>query len=361
VETASVGLDRDHLLIVDVDVMARGYHGSRLAELAHAIRDRAAGVPGVIDVTYSENGIFSGTDWSTTITVPGFTPRTEADAITRTDNAGPHYVRAIGGVLLAGRDLQPADGDHPARVAVVNRSFAAFYFAGATAVGQYFRINDSLPISIVGVMADTRDHELAGGPVRRVYFPYVPTDSQVSNPTELRFAIRTADDPARHVEAVRKAVTGVDPWLPIDGIDPLPRLMRQSIRQERLVTQLASAFSLLALLLASAGLYAVMAYAVRQRSKELGLRAALGASRTSQLRLVLSNALSLVGVGLIVGLPLAIAAARLLRALLHGVPTVDPASIVIALLLLATSGIVAALLPAFVATRISPLVALRSE
>jgi ABC-type antimicrobial peptide transport system permease subunit len=163
------------------------------------------------------------------------------------------------------------------------------------------------------------------------------------------------------VEQVRKIVVEIDPLLPIDGIDPLPVLMRQSIREERLVAHLASAFGLLALLLASLGLYGIMTYAVRRRTAEIGLRSALGAQRNDVLRLVLSDALGLVLGGMVVGVPLALASARLLRAQLHGVGAVDPVSIGLALLVLVVSALVAALLPALSASRVSPLVALRAD
>jgi predicted permease len=361
VQSVGVGLDRDHLLILDVDINAHGYVGEPLTILAHTIRERLAATPGVTAVAFSENGIFSGTDWHTEIAIPGFAPRARDDSVIATDNVGPGYVRGIGGRLLAGRDIAPTDEGHPVRVAVVNQSFANFYFRGENAVGKSFLIEDSIAIAIVGVMADTRDHDLEKRPDRRAYFPYVPTDTVVSNPTSLRFAVRTSGDPRGMVEQVRKIVVEIDPLLPIDGIDPLPALMRQSIREERLVAYLATAFGLLALLLASLGLYGIMTYAVKRRTAEIGLRSALGAQRNDVLRLVLSDALGVVLGGMVVGVPLALASARLLGAQLHGVGSVDPISIGLALLVLVVSALAAALLPALSASRVSPLVALRAD
>jgi predicted permease len=360
VQSVDVGLDRDHLLIADVDITPGGYRRDRLANLAHTMRDRLAAVPGVNAVTYSENGIFSGTEWHTEIQVPGFVMRAPGDSTIAIDNVGPGYVRAIGGRLLAGRDIVPDDEGRAARVALVNQAFAKFYFPGVSAVGKVFNLQ-KIAVEIVGVLADTRDHALDGNPDRRVYYVYTPADTAGSNPGALRFAIRTNGDPAALVPQVRKTIVAAEPMLPIDGIDPLPVLMRQSIREERLVASLASAFGGLALLLASIGLYGVMAYAITRRTGELGLRAALGAQRGDVMRMVLTDALRLVAAGMIIGVPLALASARLLQAQLHGVAAVDPVSIAVALLVLSASAVVAALVPALRASRVSPLVALQAD
>jgi putative ABC transport system permease protein len=361
VQSVDVGLDRDHLLIADVDITAGGYRRDRLANLAHTMRDRLATVPGVKAVTYSENGIFSGTEWHTEIQVPGFVMRTPGDSTVSTDNVGPGYVRTIGGHLLAGRDVDANDEGRPGHVALVNEAFARFYFPGESAVGKFFHLKDSIAIEIVGVLADTRDHALDGSPDRRFYYPYTPADTAGSNPGALRFEIRTDGDPGALVAQVRKTIVAMEPTLPIDGIDPLPVLMRQSIREERLVASLASAFGGLALLLASIGLYGVMAYAITRRTGELGLRAALGAQRGDVMRMVLSEALRLVAAGMIIGVPLALASARLLRTQLHGVAPVDPVSIAVALLVLSASAVVAAVVPAWRASKVSPLGALQAD
>jgi predicted permease len=361
VQSTDVGLDRDHLVMLDVDITARGYRRERLATLAHTMRERLVALPGVNAVTYSENGIFAGTDWHTSLQLPGFPMRAAGDSEIATDNVGPEYARGIGGHLVAGRDMAASDEDQASRVALVNQSFAKFYFPGQSAIGKQFHIEDTMAIQIVGVIADTHDHDLEHAPNRRAYFAYSPLDSLGSNPQALRFAIRTSGDPAAIVEQVRKAVVSVDPLLPIDGINPLPVLMRQSIREERLVAHLASGFGALALLLASIGLYGVMSYAISRRTGEIGLRSALGAQRVDVLRLVLTDAMRLVAAGMLVGVPLAVASMRLLRAQLHGVAVADPISIVVALAVLAASAVTAALLPAWRASRVSPLVALQAD
>jgi ABC-type antimicrobial peptide transport system permease subunit len=163
------------------------------------------------------------------------------------------------------------------------------------------------------------------------------------------------------VQRVRAEIVAVDPSLPIDGANPLPALMQSSIRAQRLVAQLATAFGTLALVLAAIGLYGVMTYAITRRTGEIGLRVALGAQRNDVLGMVLVDALRLVGIGGLVGVPLAIWSTRLLRTQLHGVETVDPVSIVIAIGVLTSTAVFAALVPALKASRVSPIVALRAE
>jgi predicted permease len=356
-QSIDAGLDRDHLLVLDVDAHAARYDPQRLTAIAQEIRDRVGAIAGAQAVAYSENGIFSGSDQFSDVTMPGRVLAGD-DAEVGTDNVSAGYVAVIGGRLLAGRDIEPADQEHLPRVAVVNSSFASFYFPGESAVGRPFRIGDTL-ITIVGVVADIRPYSLTATG-RRVYFPYVPTDTTFTNPTQLRFQIRTSD-PFALIGPVRAAVAAVDKQLPIASIEPLSTLMRQSIRYERLTAQLASAFSILAMLLASVGLYAVMTYAVRRRTGEIGLRTALGARREDVLRLVLSGALRLVVAGLLVGVAMALAMGRVLRTQLHDVAAVDAPSVLLALAVLGVSAAVAAFLPALSATRVSPLAALRSE
>jgi predicted permease len=363
-QDTDVGFDRDHLVIVDVDILTHGYVGTPLAELVHTLRDKLAAIPGVAGVSYSENGIFSGTDSHTTIEVPGFTPGSADDTTIAYDNIGPNYTTAIGGRVVAGRDLLASDENKPARTAIVNQSLAGFYFPRDNAIGKFIHFNDSIAVQIVGVIADVRDHGLTGKLDRRMYFPYVHTDTnsnQLGAVGSLRLEVRTVGTPSGVVEQIRRTIVSVDPSLPIDGIDPLPTLISDYIREEILLARLATAFGVLALALAAIGLYGVMSYSVARRTGEIGLRAALGAQRRDVMRLVLTDAMALVAAGLVVGLPLAMSLTRLLRAQLHGVGTADPASIALSVSVLVASAVAAVLVPAYRAARVAPIVALRES
>ena len=348
------GLDRDHLLIVDVHTESRGYTADRLAALVTELASRFANVAGVEGVSFSENGIFIGTESVSPVNVAGFIPHTVDDSSSRYDKVGPHYAAAIGARILQGRDMEPTD---VGPVALVNESFARFYFRDGLAVGKYFR-SDSVPIRIVGVINDVRDHTLREAPERRYYLPYLHAKEE---PSSARFEIRTRGEPARIGPEVRRIVTSVDARLPIYGIDPLSVLMLDSVREERLLARLASGFGLGALLLAAIGLYGVMTYAVTRRTGEIGLRMALGAQRRGVLALVVSDAIRVVLIGFVVGLPVALGSLRFLGAQLHGVAATDPVSIATALSVLLVSAVFAVMLPAVRASRVSPVVALREE
>ncbi|HKG95638.1 MAG TPA: ABC transporter permease [Gemmatimonadaceae bacterium] len=359
VQDADVGLDRDHLLIVGVDAPASGYRGERLTTLTQQLSERLARIPGVVAVSFSENGIFSGTESNTTLQVSGFTPRAAEDTIAYYDQVGPGYAHAIGGRLVQGRDFTTQDRAGTEWVALVNETMARFYFPDGSALGRTVTIDDSVTSQIVGVLADTKDHDLTVPPVRRMYLAYQQRPQ--GDPGTLNFEVRTAGDPAALVSSVRREIRAQDPALAIYDINPLSLLMRQSIREERLLARLATGFGALALLLAAVGLYGVMTYAITRRTNEIGLRVALGAQRRNVIAMILGDAFELVALGALVGVPLALAAARLLRNQLHGVGTTDPIAIAVALLVLGASAAAAAWLPAMRAARMDPLLALRSE
>jgi predicted lysophospholipase L1 biosynthesis ABC-type transport system permease subunit len=242
-------------------------------------------------------------------------------------------------------------------VALVNESFARRYFPDGNAVGKWFK-SDTTAMQIVGVIGDVVDHDLREPPPRRYYLPYLHAQG---DPEMARFEIRTRGSPAQTGPEVRRAVQSVDAQLPIDGIDPLTQLTRQSVRVERLLARIATGFGVGALLLAAIGLYGVMTYAVTRRTGEIGLRVALGAQRQEVVSLVVGDALRVVLLGFAVGLPVSLGVLRLLGAQLHGVGFADPFSIAVALTILLLSALVAVTVPALRASRVSPIVALREE
>jgi putative ABC transport system permease protein len=359
VQNADPGLDRDHLLIVDVDAVGRGYSGERRVALARELTGRFARIPGVAAVSYSENGIFSGTESSSRLHVPGFTPRAADDTTANYDQVGPGYVRAIGARLLRGRDIGDGDDARAAPVALINETMARFYFPGASPVGRTLVFKDTVSVQIIGVVGDVKDHDLRDPPGRRFYVSY--QQRAQGEPDAIRFVVRATGDPAPLAPLVRREITAADASLPILHVDPLRILMRDSVREERLLARLAVGFGVLALLIAAIGLYGVMMYAVRRRTSEIGLRVALGALPADVVRMVLSDALRVVLVGIVVGVPLMFVSTRLLRSQLHGVGHTDPTAFVVAVGLLVGTAFVAALLPALRAARVAPLVALREE
>jgi predicted permease len=351
------GLARDRLLIVTVDAAPTGLDSVRLAQLARTGLERLRALPGVAAASFSENGIFTGTESATGVEVEGFTARTAEDSTVAFDRVGPNYVEAIGARLVAGRDFTERDDARAPRVALVNTTMAAHYFPNGYALGHRLTA-DSATYEIVGVVADTKDHQVRQEPAPRMYLPAFQAGPM---PVQFTYELRAAGDPVALVAAARRELAAVSGSMLVLGNDPLAELMRQSISQDLLVARMASVFGLLALGLAALGLYGVMTYTTLRRIGEFGVRMALGAEARQVRGLVLGEAMRLVVGGAVVGVPLALVGTRLLRSQLFGIGTVDPPSIAFALGVLGISAAVAGWLPAARAGRVGAAEALRAE
>ena len=372
-ESASPGFDRERLLVVDVDDQAVGYSGARHLSFVRELRARIAALPGVTGVSFSMNGLFSGSDWSTNVTVPGFVASTRQDSSARYDYVGPDYVRVIGARLIKGRELTERDVEGSAPVVLVNEAMARYYFGNADPLGRTLIFTDSVdaPIQaqVVGVVSDTRTGEsswregarsLTQPPVRRFYLSYLQHPGE-EPPSEARFEIRTDGNPELLIDAVHRTIASVDAQVPINQAYALDARIRDSIARERLVAKLSTGFGAVALVLAAIGLYGLMMHTVSRRTGELGLRMALGAERRDIVTMVLGEALRLVGAGLSIGVPAGYAATRLIRSQVPGIGAIDVPSIVVAFGVLVTAAVVAALVPAIRAGRVAPIVALQQE
>ncbi len=364
-ESLPLGFDRAHLIAGDLDIATPGYASDRLASAVHALRERLLSVPGVADVSYSQNGIFSGSEWHTDVGVAGLT-LTMRDSSTAADKVGSGYAHTIGARLIAGRDFGPEDEGVPPATALINESFARFYFHGANPIGRLVQFDDSSVLRIVGEIADVRGQSLdtsgTSGAARRIYMPYLYRSgtTKFPQPTELRILVRTTGDPAHVLQAVRRAIVATDPAITIDDLESVAQLIRFSIRDERLVAGLATGLGALALVLAAIGLFGVMSYSVGRRTSEIGVRSALGADRSTIAWMVLRDGLRPVAIGVLLGFPLSMAAVRLLQHHLNDVSS-DPASVAVAIGVLLAAAVAAVLVPARRATRIDPIGALREE
>ena len=329
----------------------------RRDQLLRQITDRLTVLGGVKAVSFSENGIFSGTESSTNFQIPGFVARTEDDTSAYYDEVGPRYVEAIGGRLVEGRDITDRDVPGSVPVALINQTMAQFYWPGRSAVGQTIRYED-VSVEVVGVLADTKDHELDSKPHRRFYLAYL--QRAIETPVSLRLIVRANDDPALLGKTVGGEIRAIDPELRARS-EPLTVTIRESIAQERMLARLAGGFGVLALLLAAIGLYGLMTFATSRRTGEIGLRMALGAKRGDVIRMVLLEAFKLVAIGFVVGVPFAFAATKLLKNQLFDVPAGDPVSAIVAVGVLMGAAAIAALVPALRASRVDPMAALRQE
>ncbi|HEX5437627.1 MAG TPA: ABC transporter permease [Gemmatimonadaceae bacterium] len=356
-EHADLGLARDQLAIARIDAGRSGYSGARLVALRRDLTARVQRIPGVAGVTLSENGIFSGTESATTLQVEGFRARADTDTLVAYDDVGPNYFHAIGARILRGRDFEARDNESGTKVAILNQTMARFFFPDGHAIGHHLTA-DSVTYQIVGVVADVHEQGVRQPPVRRLYMPMVQMRQQ---PSSFKMEIRATGDPAQLVVPIRRALLAADPSLAVLSVNPLTDLIRDSISQDRLVAQVVTLFGVLALVLAALGLYGVMAYATVRRTGEFGLRMALGAEPGNVTRLVLREAMMLVFGGVVIGLPVALLATRLLEGQLFGIGLLDPPSIALAVVVLGATALLAGYLPARRAARVAPLVALREE
>ena len=272
---------------------------------------------------------------------------------------GPAYFSAIGTPLIAGREFTLRDAENAPKVAIINQTMARYFFGKENPLGRHLwrGSKGTIPIEIVGVVRDAKYQTLREDTLRTVYLP-IQQDDTIENCT---FFVRSASDGPGRGTAIRSAVAGLDPNLPVYNLESMQGQINESIYTDRIVAVLSLFFGGLATLLAAIGLYGVMAYNVARRTREIGVRMALGAERGTVLWLVMREVAMLAGIGIAIALPAAYAVGRALNAQLFGVPPADFAVLIGSAVFLAVIATLAGYLPALRATRIDPLIALRYE
>jgi predicted permease len=360
--TQDFGYSRDHLVIARLDPAAAGYDPEHMKLLAEQLVARVATSPGVRAVTYSTNGLFAGSESGEAIIVPGFNG-TDQDRVGLEDYVGPHYFDVIGIPVLAGRGIQEQDTATSTRVAVVNEAMVKHFFGGNNPIGRQFMIDDAAelqkPITIIGISRNAKDH---GSGIREDVRPrFYLAFQQVADPGQIILEAQVGGTPSGAVSSLQSQIKAADSRLPIGFIEALDSLVTESAGEQIALAKLSAFFAGLALLLACIGLYGVMSYTVAGRTREIGVRMALGAQRLDVVRLVLREAMLLVMVGLAVGIPLSLASTRLLRIYLFGLKGTDPASLIAVVVLLGVVAALAGFIPARRAAGVEPTVALRYE
>jgi predicted permease len=360
--TQDFGYSRDHLIIARMDPAAAGYDPNHMKLLAEQLVARISTTPGVRAVTYSANGLFAGTESADAIIVPGFTG-TDRDRIALEDYAGPNYFEVVGIPVLAGRGIEEQDTASSTRVAVVNEAMVKHFFGGNNPIGRQFIIDDAVemkrPITIIGVSKNAKDH---GSGIREDVRPrFYLAFQQVTDPEQIILEAQISGSPSGAASNLQSQIKATDSRLPIGFIHTLDSLVTDSAGEQIALAKLSSFFAALALLLACIGLYGVMSYTVAGRTREIGLRMALGAQRIDVMGLVLREAMVLVLFGLAAGIPLSLASARLLHSYLFGLRGTDPATLLIVVLLLGIVAAFAGFIPARRAAGVDPMVALRYE
>src|SRR5213594_3099163 len=356
-----LGMRLDNLLAFSIEPELSGYTPSQTVALSDRILQDLAALPGVTAASAAEIAVLTDNSAGLNVTIEGYTPLANDSLHVSQNCVGPRYFATLGIPLLAGREITGSDSATSARVALINATMTRKYFAGRDPVGLHFAFgagsNVKPDIEIVGVVMDSKHTTVREPQTAYVYLPY----SQSKNIGEATFYLRSAQPPASLASAVREVVRRHDAALPVYGVKTLARQRDESLYAEQLLMSLSVCFGLLAALLASIGLYGVLAYTVSRRTPEFGIRMALGATARNVRGLVLREAMAMAAVGLVIGVPAALAAGRLARSLLFGVQAGDPLLLVAAGLLLIGVMLLAAYVPARRATRVDPVVALRSE
>ena len=361
--TQNLGFDSDRIVTARLDPMAVGYKGERMKQLAQELTSRLSTLPGVRGITYSQDGLFSGSESADAIMVPGFNAGAPKDRVAREDYVGPDYFGVVGIPILMGRGIGPQDTFSSTRVAVVNEAMVKYFFHGENPIGRQFQIDDpdekNRPFTVIGISKDAKDH---GSMLREAIPPrFYHAFQQEVDPRHFVLEVGMSGDAGSVTTELRSQILAVDSHLPIDFIRTVRHQLEGSLSNHIALAKLSAFFAGLALLLACIGLYGIMSYTVAGRTREIGLRMALGAQRINVLQLVLREGMILVVVGLAVGIPLALISSRLLSSMLYGLRSTDPISLLGVMAILAAVATLAGYIPARRATKVDPMIALRYE
>lgn len=371
------GFERAHLLIAGFDPRLAGYTPSRTPALYARLIERLHQIPGVRSVALAITPpIFPG-GWSSTISIPGYTPAPKEDMVSMLNRVSGEYFETTGISILAGRAISNADSLGRQKVVVINETLAKRFFPKGDAIGRTLAIDGNSERGqwqIVGIARDTKFRNPRDmDPGRMTYIPlaqiepFVPAETPKAPPDEnqdrfvFTILVRTAQDPAHTVAAFESALNSVDPNLALLNVSTVRQQISNFMTHDELISTLTTWFSILALLLASIGLYGVMSYNVERRRAEIGIRLALGAQESGIRWMVLRESFGVLAMGVGCGIPLAVGLKDFLGRQLFGLSALDPATYIVAVGVVVAMTVFASILPAYRASRVDPIVGLRAE
>jgi predicted permease len=352
--TSDFGFDRQGVVSMRLELRRAGYTGERRVAYLRAVLERVRNTPGVLGGALSLGMPVIGAGVDTSFGVEG-QPR-DPDALVFVNDITDGYFEATGTKLLLGRDFGPQDGAGSTPVAIVNEAVRSRYFGARNPVGQRVRVGPRGVVEIVGVVATSKYQSLRDSESPIVYAHAL----QSPETGELNLVVKTAGDPTSTGLSVRRAVQDVAP-VRVTPVVTLSSQIDRTLVEERLIARVLGVFAFLALVLAAAGLYGVLAYSTTRRTAEIGIRLALGATRGAVLWPIVAESAKLATAGIAIGVPAALALTRLLSNLLYGVAPTDARVLGAVVLCLLAVALIAALVPAWRASRVNPLVALRYE
>lgn len=361
VSRVELGIQVDHLLTFGVSPELNGYTPERSRQLFQRLEDELAAQPGVTSVTAALVPALAGSNWGTSMSVEGFKSGPDTDTHSNYNEVAPDYLKTMGIRLLAGREFTRADILGAPKVAVVNEAFARkFNLGGREVIGKRIASDgntQTLDTEIVGLARDAKYSEVRDVVPPLFFRPY-RQDERVG---QITFYVRTSVEPEAFLQNVHKVVAGLDPNLPVENLRTMPQQVRENVFMDRMISTLSAGFASLATLLAAVGLYGVLAYTVSQRTREIGLRMALGAAPGRVRRMVLRQVALMTVIGGVIGLLAGVWAGRGAGALLYEMKGHDPVVMVVSAVLLTLVALGAGLIPAHRASRVDPMRALRYE
>jgi predicted permease len=352
------GFRTRNLLTFAADPTSNGYPRERSLQFYRQLKESLDSIPGVESSSLAVVPVLEGNEWDNWVSVENFTPKPGEWIDPHVNYIYPDYFKTLDVPIIAGRDFRITDGPSATKVAIVNEKFAKQYFGG-NPLGRHLGMGGDpgtkLDIEVIGVVRDSKYESMRDEMPLEVFTPYL----QRTYANSMSAYVRTTRDPEQIFSIVRKVVSQIDSNVPMYRVKTLEKQLDNSLITERLVASLSSAFGLLATLLAAIGLYGVMAYTVARRTREIGVRMALGAAARDVIWLVMKEVFVLVAIGIGVALPLAFGLTGLVKAQLYGIAPNDPASLVFATLGISAVALIAGYVPARRATKIDPMRALR--
>ena len=360
VSRVDLGVDIQNVVTFGISPRLNGYERARIANLFSQVQEELRALPGVTAVAASRVPLLAGSNWGNSVQVEGFESGPDIDNGSRFNQVSPGYFSTLGVPLLAGREFEMADGLGAPKVAIVNEAFTKKFGLGREAVGKRMSTggaDEPLDIEIIGVVQNAKYSEVKQV-VPPLFFQPYRQDSTVG---AMNFYARTSIDPERLLRVIPAMIAKIDPNLPVEDLKTMPMQVRESIFLDRMISILCAAFAGIATLLAAVGLYGVLAYTVAQRTREIGVRMALGADSGRVRRMVLRQVGWMTLIGGAVGIAAALALGRAAQSLLFELEGHDPIVVAAAGALLAFVAFGAGYVPARRASRVEPMQALRYE
>jgi predicted permease len=358
VSRVKLGLRTDHVITFAIAPALNGYRPEQSRRLFERVEQDVAATPGVTNVSSAIVPLLAGNNWGNDVAIEGFKSDPDTDMNSRYNEVGPDYFKTIGVTLLGGREFTTSDALGAPKVVIVNETFAKKFNLGR-AVGKHMAQRGTTPLDmeIVGLVQDAKYSEVKQT-IPPVFFVPYRQDSTLGFNT---FYVRTSLPPEQLLRTIPGILARIDPQLPVVNLKTLPQQVRESIYLDRMISTLSTSFAALATLLAAVGLYGVLAYTVTQRTREIGVRMALGADGSRVRAMVLRQVARMAIIGGAIGLAAAFALGRTAQSLLYGLEAHDPIVMTLAAVVLGIVALAAGYIPALRASRVHPMQALRYE